>query len=156
ASAERTPAPTPAPTASPGAVPLVVSGRTPAALRAQAARLADLIDARPGTDPVDLGGSLLSSRALLHHRAVSRGTAGLRALAAGEAGEDVVTGHATTPVGRTVFVFPGQGAQWVGMARQLMDESPVFAARMDECAQALEPFTDWRLAEVLGDAGALA
>ncbi|WP_346429484.1 SDR family NAD(P)-dependent oxidoreductase [Streptomyces sp. WAC 01438] len=156
ASAERTPAPTPAPTASPGAVPLVVSGRTPAALRAQAARLADLIDARPGTDPVDLGGSLLSSRTLFDHRAVSLGTAGLRALAAGEAGEDVVTGHATTPVGRTVFVFPGQGAQWVGMARQLMDESPVFAARMDECAQALEPFTDWRLAEVLGDAGALA
>nr|WP_171817432.1 type I polyketide synthase [Streptomyces viridosporus] len=138
-----------------GAVPLVVSGRTPAALRAQAARLADWVDDHPGTAPVDLGGSLVSSRTLFDHRAVSLGTDGLRALATGEPGEDVVTGHATTTVGKTVFVFPGQGSQWVGMARELMDGSPVFAARMDECAQALEPFVDWRLADVLGDADAL-
>nr|WJJ61189.1 type I PKS [Streptomyces sp.] len=142
-------------TAVPGAVPLVVSGRTPAALRAQAARLADWVDGHPGTDPVDLGGSLLSSRTLFDHRSVSLGADGLRALAAGGAGDNVVTGHATAAVGRTVFVFPGQGSQWVGMARELMDGSPVFAARMDECGQALEPFTNWRLADVLGDADAL-
>ncbi|WP_406144450.1 SDR family NAD(P)-dependent oxidoreductase [Streptomyces sp. NBC_01012] len=142
-------------TGTPGAVPLVVSGRTPAALRSQAARLSEWIDGRPGTGPVDLGGSLLSSRTLFDHRAVSLGTDGLRALAAGEAHDTVVTGHAATAVGKTVFVFPGQGSQWVGMARDLMTASPVFAARMEECGQALRPFTDWHLADVLDDADAL-
>ncbi|MER5790654.1 SDR family NAD(P)-dependent oxidoreductase [Streptomyces sp. NPDC001980] len=141
--------------AAPGATPLVVSGRTRAALRTQAARLADWIDDHPGTDPVDLGGSLLSTRTLFDHRAVSLGGTGLRTPAAGGAGEDLVTGHAAALLGRTVFVFPGQGSQWVGMARELLDDSPVFAARMAECEQALAPFTDWRLADVLGDADAL-
>ncbi|MEU7363121.1 MULTISPECIES: type I polyketide synthase [Streptomyces] len=139
----------------PGAVPLVVSGRTPAALRAQAARLADWIDDHPGTDHVDLGGSLLSSRTLFEHRAVSLGAGGLRTLAAGRADGDVVTGSAAAPVGKTVFVFPGQGSQWVGMGRELLLESPVFRARMAECEQALAPFTDWRLSDALRDADAL-
>ena len=57
--------------------------------------------------------------------------------------------------GRVVFVFPGQGAQWEGMARDLYAQSPVFAESMDRCAAALAPFTGWRLAEVLGDGEAL-
>ncbi|UED88783.1 SDR family NAD(P)-dependent oxidoreductase [Streptomyces profundus] len=138
-----------------GAVPLVVSARGQGALRAQAARLADWIEDRPDTDPVDLGASLLASRTLFDHRAVVLGTAGLRALATGGPREDVVVGRAGGAVGKTVFVFPGQGAQWVGMARQLLDESAEFAARMAECDLALAPFTDWRLADVLGDGDAL-
>ncbi|MYU53630.1 MULTISPECIES: type I polyketide synthase [Streptomyces] len=63
---------------------------------------------------------------------------------------NVVTG--TVPpggVGRTVFVFPGQGSQWVGMGRELAEVSPVFAARLGECAAALKPFVDWELEDVL-------
>ncbi|WP_172388254.1 acyltransferase domain-containing protein, partial [Streptomyces sp. MNP-20] len=57
--------------------------------------------------------------------------------------------------GGTVFVFPGQGAQWVGMARGLLDESSVFAGLMGECEAALEPFVEWSLVEVVrGGAGA--
>ena len=37
----------------------------------------------------------------------------------------------------TVFVFPGQGPQWSGMAADLLDASPAFAARVDACEQAL-------------------
>ncbi|MEG3632146.1 acyltransferase domain-containing protein, partial [Streptomyces poriticola] len=47
------------------------------------------------------------------------------------------------------FVFPGQGAQWAGMAVDLLDSSPVFAGWMTECAVALEPFVDWSLLDVV-------
>jgi acyl transferase domain-containing protein len=51
--------------------------------------------------------------------------------------------------GRTVFVFPGQGAQWEGMAVELADSSPVFAARLEECARAVEAHVPWRVLDVL-------
>nr|WP_109006311.1 type I polyketide synthase [Streptomyces rishiriensis] len=54
-----------------------------------------------------------------------------------------------------VFVFPGQGAQWVGMALGLLSESVVFAEWMGRCGAALEPFVGWSLVEVLGDEEAL-
>ncbi|MYS28109.1 SDR family NAD(P)-dependent oxidoreductase, partial [Streptomyces sp. SID7804] len=46
-------------------------------------------------------------------------------------------------------MFPGQGSQWQGMALELLDSSPVFAARLVECERALAPFTDWSLLDVL-------
>lgn len=50
---------------------------------------------------------------------------------------------------RTAFVFPGQGAVWPGMVAELLDSSPVFAARIGECADALAPHVDWSLVDVL-------
>ncbi|MFI6475383.1 acyltransferase domain-containing protein [Streptomyces sp. NPDC050516] len=52
-----------------------------------------------------------------------------------------------------MFVFPGQGAQWVGMGRQLMCESAEFTAVIDECAAALEGYVDWSLPDVLWGGG---
>ncbi|TDB92244.1 acyltransferase domain-containing protein, partial [Nonomuraea longispora] len=51
--------------------------------------------------------------------------------------------------GKTVFVFPGQGSQWLGMGVELLEGSPVFAARMAECEAALAPFVGWSLTGVL-------
>ncbi|MGC4892151.1 acyltransferase domain-containing protein, partial [Micromonospora sp. DT227] len=50
-----------------------------------------------------------------------------------------------------VFVFPGQGAQWVGMGVALWDVEPVFAEAMGRCAEVLAPFVDWSLREALSD-----
>ena len=52
-----------------------------------------------------------------------------------------------------VFVFPGQGSQWEGMAVELLDSSPVFAELMGECGEALAPFVDWSLEDVLRGVG---
>ncbi|MGV9560702.1 acyltransferase domain-containing protein, partial [Streptomyces sp. NPDC003522] len=54
-----------------------------------------------------------------------------------------------------VFVFPGQGGQWVGMALGLLAESVVFAEWMGRCGEVLEPLVGWSLVEVLGDEEAL-
>ncbi|WP_159058968.1 acyltransferase domain-containing protein, partial [Streptomyces caeruleatus] len=145
-------------------VPWVVSGRSESALREQARRLAAYVEAAAGLDLVGVGAALVSTRAGLEHRAVVLGAdrdeliARLAGLASGEPGAGVVSGVAgrSAAGGRgVVFVFPGQGAQWVGMAQELLASSPVFAERMGECAQALAPFVEWDLLEVLGDQAAL-
>ena len=140
-----------------GAVPWLLSATSRGALRAQAATLISHLTDRPGVEALDVGYSLATSRAVMEHRAVVVGEesaellSGLHALAAGGAAEQLVEGRAAGTSG-VVFVFPGQGSQWAGMAGELLESSDVFARRMAQCAGALEPFTDWRLRDVLGEA----
>ncbi|WP_433343020.1 SDR family NAD(P)-dependent oxidoreductase [Micromonospora sp. CA-111912] len=157
------PAPEPAPgrrPEPPAALPWVVSGRSPRALRAQAARLRDLLHGEPETDLADLARALTAHRHAHEHRAVVVGTGrdellrGLDAVACGLPAPGVSTGRAR-PGHRPVLVFPGQGTQWTGMAVRLLESSPVFAASMRECGRALAPFVDRSLPGVLGDAAAL-
>ncbi|MGX1855790.1 acyltransferase domain-containing protein, partial [Streptomyces sp. NPDC055299] len=146
----------PAADAAPVALPWVVSGRSATALRAQADRLASWAETA-GQPPADTAHALVASRAALEHRAVVVGSdqnalvAGLRAVAEGETPAGAVVGDAGALEGDAdvVFVFPGQGSQWMGMAVELLDSSPVFASRLAECEAALESFTDWSLSGVL-------
>jgi acyl transferase domain-containing protein len=48
-----------------------------------------------------------------------------------------------------VFVFPGQGGQWLGMGRQLLETDPVFRTTIEDCATAFRPYVDWDLLEQL-------
>ncbi len=50
---------------------------------------------------------------------------------------------------KVVFVFPGQGGQWFGMARGLLEREPVFREAMERCEAALRPHVDWSLLEQL-------
>ncbi|MEH1101800.1 SDR family NAD(P)-dependent oxidoreductase [Micromonospora sp. CPCC 205561] len=133
-----------------GPVALVLSARSDGALRQQAVEIAPLLADVP---PRDLAYSL-TRRATHPRRAVVVGgvdelRAGLAALAAGEPAPNLVTGVASGAPGKVAFSFPGQGSQWIGMAVELLDASPVFAARMAECADALAPHVDWSLEAVL-------
>ncbi len=125
------------------AVPWVLSARSEQALAGQAQRLLAFVAANPDLDPIDVGWSLVKTRAMFEHRAVVVGAdrgallAGLAALAAGESGAGVAVGRARS-VGKTVFVFPGQGAQWVGMGAQLYAELPLFALAFDAVAEELD------------------
>ncbi|WP_461156474.1 type I polyketide synthase [Saccharopolyspora tripterygii] len=136
-------------------VPWVLSARSHQALLAQAARLRDA--EVPEAEPVDVGYSLVTSRTSFENRAVVLGTdrAALRAALdslIAERPDDRVVQGVTAPVGKTAFVFPGQGSQWAGMGRELLGRSAAFDERIDECAAALEPFVDWSLHDVLREA----
>ncbi|WP_268987374.1 SDR family NAD(P)-dependent oxidoreductase [Streptomyces radicis] len=145
----------------PGALPWPLSARTPEALREQARRLREFVVERPGLRAVDVGFSLATTRAALEHRAVviaesqDERLAALDALSEGRPTPDALTGTVRGGDARPVFVFPGQGAQWLGMGVELLDVSPVFASRMAECGRALGAFVEWDLVEVLrcGDGG---
>ncbi|MFE5680757.1 acyltransferase domain-containing protein, partial [Streptomyces erythrochromogenes] len=135
-------------------VPFLVSAKTDRALRAQAGRLLDHLRDHPGVRLADIGRSLAVGRAHFDRRAAvvagdrAELEQGLRALADGATARGLVTGQ-SRPAARPVFVFPGQGAQWVGMAAGLLESSPVFARRMAECAAALDPLVDWSLLDVV-------
>ncbi|MET8981212.1 SDR family NAD(P)-dependent oxidoreductase, partial [Streptomyces sp. NPDC004539] len=141
-------------------LPFPLSARTPAALSGQATALLQHLTRTTAT-PADLAWSLAATRAHLPHRAVALAPdlASLTPLLAGFADgthpAGVVQGTAPAEPARVVLVFPGQGSQWAGMAVDLLDSSPVFAARMAECETALSEFVDWSLTEVLRGQGDL-
>jgi len=143
-------------------VPWVLSARSADALARQAVRLLAHVTADPGLRMVDVGWSLVSTRSSFEHRAVVVGgdrdqlMAGLAGVAAGDPGAGVAVGRAQ-PVGKTVFVFPGQGSQWAGMAAELLDTPPhaggipvaVFAEQLHRCEKALADHVGWSLTDVL-------
>jgi polyketide synthase 12 len=126
----------------PAVAPWALSAKTPEALADQARRLADHIQADPGLDAVDVGWTL-GGRASFAHRAVLVGAGRddllpqLRDLADDQQGSGTVRGRATGS-GKTAFVFPGQGAQTLGMGRELHAEFPVFAEAFDAVTTELD------------------
>ncbi|MGC7103146.1 type I polyketide synthase, partial [Amycolatopsis lurida] len=142
------------PSAEPDVVPWVLSAKSEAAVREQARLLAARVRGDGDVALVDVAYSLVTTRAALEHRAVVVAgdrdglLRGVDAVAAGELLPGVVQGSAAGSAG-VVFVFPGQGSQWAGMAAGLLESSPVFAERLGECAAALSAFVDWSLLDVV-------
>ncbi|MFJ1707691.1 type I polyketide synthase [Kitasatospora sp. NPDC088346] len=138
----------------------LLSARTPAALRAQAARLHAHLGGAPAEGaPAEsaraVGRALALGRPAFAERAVLVGEdrtdllSALAALAEDDGAPATVRGTAPQGSRRPVFVFPGLGAQWPGMAAELLDSSPEFAARMADCERALAPYLDWSVTDVL-------
>ncbi|WP_207934516.1 type I polyketide synthase [Actinomadura sp. KC06] len=135
-------------------LPFLVSGKSEAALRAQAARLRAHVEDRPEQSLPDVAYSLATARAAMEHRGVVLAAdraellRGLTELAEGRAAANVVRGVARERAD-AVFLFPGQGSQWAGMALDLLEHAPAFRDRLAECEAALAPFVEWSLLGVL-------
>ncbi|MBB5938762.1 type I polyketide synthase [Streptomyces zagrosensis] len=133
--------------------PVVISARDRHALQAQAQQLATYVEDHPEADLYDVADTLLTARATFEHRAIilaenrAHLITELHALANGHDTPHTVTGHANHT--KPVFVFPGQGSQWTGMATGLLDTSAVFRESIAECESALAPYVDWSLTEAL-------
>ncbi|PRX97101.1 type I polyketide synthase [Allonocardiopsis opalescens] len=138
---------------------LPLSARDPRALAELAGRYADLVGERPSAERVaDVAYSAAVRRS--HHRRRAAVVAGdpdtlleaLRSLRDGTPHPAVVGG--TAPAAkppRVVFVFPGQGSQWVGMGRELLARGGVFARRFRECDRAIRAELGWSPVERLDD-----
>ncbi|MGH3242960.1 MAG: type I polyketide synthase, partial [Spirillospora sp.] len=159
---EEAPAPDPAEEAVQGendgtdgvVVPWVVSARSREALPAQAARLLSFVRERPELDAGDVAYSLATTRSTLEHRAVVVGAgrdalmSGLDVLSTGGSAHGVVMGTAR-PAGTTAFLFSGQGAQRLGMGRELHAAFPVFADAFDAACAELDRHLDRPLRDVM-------
>ncbi|MBI0297909.1 acyltransferase domain-containing protein, partial [Streptomyces sp. PRKS01-29] len=137
------------------AVPWVLSARSAGALREQAGRLRTTLARNPTSSVSDIGAALATSRSPFTHRAVLVGSDResledlLAAVERGDTAENAVTGAARPGLGRPVFVFPGQGAQWPGMGADLLDWSPAFARALREVDTAFAPLVSWSVEDIL-------
>ncbi|WP_157876950.1 type I polyketide synthase, partial [Streptomyces graminilatus] len=128
-----------------GLVVWPVSGRSEVALRGQAERLRARVAADEALDPVDVGFSLASGRSVFEHRAVVVGdgrvdlAGGLEAVASGSDVPGVVRGVAGAEEPDVAVLFSGQGAQRLGMGRDLYEAFPVFAGAWDAVCEVLDP-----------------
>ncbi|NIM40823.1 MAG: SDR family NAD(P)-dependent oxidoreductase [Hydrogenophaga sp.] len=134
---------------------LVLSARAEPALRALAASYADRLASARDDDVAAICWNAATRRAALEHRAAfvagSRGQLvdALRGYAAREAPS--AEGRVREPGRplRTAFVMPGQGAQWRGMARDLLRNEPVFRETFERCDAAARRWLDVSLTDQL-------
>ncbi|MFB0633472.1 beta-ketoacyl synthase N-terminal-like domain-containing protein, partial [Streptomyces sp. AB3(2024)] len=120
---------------------LVTSGKTPASLSGQRARLADHLaagsDRRDESALPDVAFTLQTGREHLEHRAAVVARSGDEAARALAAGGGLVTGQARSdaPVS---FLFVGGGSQFVGMGRELYEREGVFREVFEQCARVVQ------------------
>ncbi|MEZ5586110.1 MAG: SDR family NAD(P)-dependent oxidoreductase [Sedimenticolaceae bacterium] len=131
--------------------PLIVSGRGDAAARAAAAGMASYLEAHSDTPHYDVAYSAAYHREWHADRVIAfaddaRDQArDLRRYAAGEAVSAVVSGRALVDASGPVLVFSGNGSQWAGMGRQLLDESPVFLDAVRAVDAIFEQYADFSI-----------
>ncbi len=128
--------------------PLFLSARSDAALRALAARYADLLAGTPAEARYDVAWSAamrrewLDKRLVLHSVCAEHSVATLRAFADGSKASSGVSVDDSLPVdGGVAFVYAGNGSQWLGMGRSLLAESPRFADLMTALDRDMLPHT---------------
>jgi amino acid adenylation domain-containing protein len=115
---------------------LTLSAKTATALDAMALRLADhLASENPAL--ADVSHTLATGRRSFPQRRIIVAADAADAIAKLRAEGKATLAPATAP--RVAFIFPGQGAQYTDMGREIYDSEPAFRAAVDECATLLLP-----------------
>ncbi|AOI68336.1 hybrid non-ribosomal peptide synthetase/type I polyketide synthase [Burkholderia ubonensis] len=131
--------------------PLVLSAKTPAALRELGRRYQRRLEAEPGLDIAAVAFSASTGRSHFAHRLALPVSSLEDAIEKLRAFQTTEPAGATQPAPRVkmAFLFTGQGSQYAGMGRRLYDAYPVFRDAIDRCRAVADPLLDKPLLEVL-------
>ncbi|HEX9108804.1 MAG TPA: type I polyketide synthase, partial [Longimicrobiales bacterium] len=134
-------------------LPLLVSGRDEAALRAQASRYGEWLSQHPEADwsavvrTAALHRTQFGSRASVSAKNASEAVEALRALGEGRPHAAVALGEAKG--GKLAFLFTGQGAQQLGMGRALLESCAAFRTAFEEACGHFDELLDMPLRAVM-------
>jgi acyl transferase domain-containing protein/acyl carrier protein len=118
----------------------MISGKTSAAIEAATGKLVEFLEQHPEINPADVAYTLQVGRAEFNYRRVALcrdADEAIRALASADP-QRVFTTHSEQKERSIVFMFPGGGAQYVNMGRDLYHSEPSFREQIDLCAEILQ------------------
>lgn len=138
---------------------LTLSARTVTALDQMTANLTEYLKQHPQADLADVAYTLLVGRKRFNYRRtlvcqdVNDALGALESMDPGR----IRTSSPQPDAETVVFMFPGQGSQYVNMARELYDSEPTFREEIDSCAELVVPHLGLDLRTVIyGDADSVA
>jgi phthiocerol/phenolphthiocerol synthesis type-I polyketide synthase E len=127
---------------------LTLSARTASALEDSVRRLADHLRSHPDVNLADAAYTLQLGRRMFNRRAVFSAARVSEAIAALEDPKRIRTG-VVDDARSIAFMFPGQGSQYPGMARDLYEREQTFREEIDRCAELLKPESGRDLRSIL-------
>lgn len=130
---------------------LLLSAKTATALGAMSARLADYLESNPESSLADVVFTLQRGRQRFRYRQALCATGTAEAVERLRTSDPETTFRAQAPVQppSLVFLFPGQGAQYVNMGRELYERESVFRESVDRCAECLQGHLQFDIRSVL-------
>ncbi len=135
---------------------IVLSAKTSSALDARAKQLRAFLEENPTANLADIAFTLQKGRQAFQHRRVlvARDVAALKgaldpAQSQSPRLQSLRTDKARAESQGTVFLFPGQGSQYVNMGLDLYRTTPIFRDSVDCCCELLRPHLDLDLRGVL-------
>ncbi|NJM19387.1 MAG: SDR family NAD(P)-dependent oxidoreductase [Richelia sp. SM1_7_0] len=134
---------------------LCLSAKTEPALVALTQDYQAFLKSHPGLSLADICFTANTGRSHLKHRLaiVAESTTVLgekfRVLSLSDSTNKLIKGVAENNQNKIVFLFTGQGSQYVGMARQLYETQPTFRKTLDRCDKILRPYLQQPLLSVL-------
>jgi acyl transferase domain-containing protein len=129
---------------------ILISARTEAALESATDRLADHLSCNSGSF-ADIAYTLQTGRRAFGHRRIVAAPSAASAADALRQRDHrrLFTATCDSAEPHIAFVFPGGGAQYLGMARELYDSEPFFRRQMDLCFELLRPLLPFDLKQSL-------
>ncbi|MDR0828106.1 MAG: SDR family NAD(P)-dependent oxidoreductase [Desulfovibrio sp.] len=136
--------------------PFLLSARSSASLCSLAQQYATILEQIGPEQCYDLAANLAFSREMHDRRLVVTGSSLKdirerlgKAAKSGQTGKTRAIQERAQATASGVFVFSGNGSQWPGMGKHLLDENRVFRETVEEVDDLLSPLQGWSIPEVL-------